>query len=309
MALVTLAAAKGAPGVTTTALVMGALWPRPVLVAECDAAGADIPLRMSAAEGGVLDPDRGLLSLAAAGRKGLDPQLVLNHTQHVIGGTEVLAGVRMPEQAAGMTNIWPMLGPALDGVPGYDVLADAGRIGATTPQSALLRSSRLVILVCTTEPSAVVHTRQRLNTLAPLLDPASPVGTPIAVVVIAEPKSRDAVAEVRETFKRTEVPLLGTWHLAYDPKGAGFFKGRLVGRADKTLLVRTARGVTHEVASIVEPFFLPHEQTGGSHEEGPGEWDDFTFAAPQSPLVPDPQQNGQTSAWVGQPTPPPGSSQ
>ncbi|MDQ3484605.1 MAG: hypothetical protein M3445_04225 [Actinomycetota bacterium] len=305
----TIAAAKGAPGVTTTALVMGALWPRQVLVAECDAAGADIPLRMSAADGGVLDPDRGLLSLAAAGRKGLHPQLVLNHTQHVIGGTEVLAGVRMPEQAAGMTNIWPLLGPALDGVPGYDVLADAGRIGATTPQSALLRSSRLLILVCTTEPSAVVHTRQRLNTLAPLLDPASPVGTPIAVIVIAEPKSRDAVDEVRETFKRTEVPLLGMWHLAYDPKGAGFFKGRLVGRADKTLLVRTAREATQEVASIVEPFFVALEQTGSSHDEGPGDWDDFTFAAPQSPPVPAPQQSGQTSAWVDQPTPPPGSSQ
>jgi hypothetical protein len=307
MALVTLAAAKGSPGVTTTALVMGALWPRPVLVAECDAAGADIPLRMPADDGGVLDPDRGLLSLAAAGRKGLHPQLVLDHTQHVIGGTEVLAGVRVPEQAAGMTNIWPMLGPALDGIAGYDVLADAGRIGATTPQSALLRSSRLLILVCTTEPSAVVHTRERLNTLAPLLDPDSAVGTPIAVFVIAEPKSRDAVAEVRETFKRTEVPLLGVWHVAHDPKGAGFFKGRLVGRADKTLLVRTAREATHEVASIVEPFFVPSEQSGDTDEEAPGEWVDFTFAPGQSPPVPAPQQNGQASAWVGQPTtPPPG---
>ena len=71
MALITVASAKGSPGVTTTSLAMGALWPRQVLVAECDAAGADIPLRMSAEDGGVLDAERGLLSLAAAGRKGL----------------------------------------------------------------------------------------------------------------------------------------------------------------------------------------------------------------------------------------------
>lgn len=279
MALVTLAAAKGSPGVTTTALVMGALWPRQVLVAECDSAGADIPLRMPASDGGVLDPERGLLSLAAAGRKGLQSQLVLDHTQQVIGGTEVLAGVRVPEQAAGMTNVWPMLGPALDGIPGYDVLADAGRIGATTPQNALLRSSRLLILVTSTEPSAVVHMRERLISLSAQLDPASPVGTPIAIAVIADAKARDAVSQVRETLQRTEVPLVGVWHIAFDARGAGFFKGRLVGRADKTLLVRTAREATHEAAALVEPFFVPLDEPDIKLEDGSTEWGDFTFAS------------------------------
>ncbi len=307
MALLTIAAAKGSPGVTTTALVMGALWPRPVLVAECDAAGADIPLRMSADDGGLVDPDRGLLSLAAAGRKGLHPQLVLDHTQRVLGGTEVLAGVRLPEQAAGMSNIWPMLGPALDGIAGYDVLADAGRIGATTPQSALLRSSRLLILVCTTEPSAVVHTRERLHALVPLLDPASPVGTPISVVVIAEPKARGPVAEVRETFRRTEVPLLGVWHVAHDPKGAGFFKGRLAGRADKTLLVRTAREATYAAAAVVEPFFVPEEPVTPTSDEGPEQWNDFTFA-PEQP-VPAHTLNGNEAFRQGRTAPPPGGTQ
>ncbi len=306
MALVTLAAAKGSPGVTTMALVMGALWPRQVLVAECDAAGADIPLRMSSEDGGVIDPDRGLLSLAAAGRKGLQPQLVLDHTQRVLGGTEVLAGARVPEQAAGMTNIWPMLGPALDGIPGYDVLADAGRIGVGTPQTALLRSSRLLILVATAEPSSVVHTRERLNVLAAMLDPASPVGTPIAVAVIADPKARDAVAQVRETLQRTEVPLHGVWHIAHDPKGAGFFKGRIVGRADKTLLVRTAREVTRDVAALVEPFFepLPEAAVPASMEEG--EWGDFSFG-PDGEVTARQQPTGPPGQWGAPSAPSPGS--
>jgi MinD-like ATPase involved in chromosome partitioning or flagellar assembly len=278
MALITVAAAKGSPGVTTTSLAMGALWPRQVLVAECDASGADVPLRMSAEDGGVLDADRGLLSLAAAGRKGLSSDLVLAHSQRILGGLDVMVGPRVPEQAAGLTNLWPLLGPALDGLPGYDVLADCGRIGTSTPQSALIRASRLFVIVCTTEPSSVIHTRERLLALAPSLDPTSPVGTPIAVVVVGEPKARDAVAQVRESLERTEIPLQAVWHLAHDPKGAGFFKGHLVGRADKTLLVKTARPVVEHAAGLVEPFFeaLPDEAPVADGEAGA--WGDFSFA-------------------------------
>ncbi len=277
MALITVAAAKGSPGVTTTALAMGALWPRQVLVAECDAAGADIPLRMSADDGGVLDPERGLLSLAAAGRKGLSSDLVLAHSQRVLGGLEVLVGARVPEQAAGLTNLWPQLGPALDGIPGYDVIADCGRIGVTTPQTTLIRASRLLVLVCTIDPSSVLHTRERLVALAPSLDPSSPVGTPIALAVIGEPKARDAVAQVRESLERTEIPLKAVWHIAADPRGAGFFKGQVVGRAEKTLLVKTARPATEQAAALVEPFFdpLPEEV---APEGQTGEWGDFSFA-------------------------------
>jgi hypothetical protein len=282
MGLVALASAKGSPGVTTTALALGALWPRPVIVAECDASGADVPLRMDAAAGGVLDPDRGLLSLAAAGRKGLRSELVLAHTQRVIGGLDVLVGPRVPEQAAGMTNFWPLLGAALDALPGRDVLADCGRIGATSPQTPVLRAARLLVLVCTAEPSSVVHLRERLAALAAVLDPASPVGTPIAVAVVADPKARDAVAQVRETLRRTEVPLRDVWHLAYDVKGAGFFKGLVTGRAEKTALVRSARLMTEDAAAVVEPFFVvpaedPDDATSRTADEPAAHWEGFSF--------------------------------
>jgi hypothetical protein len=284
MGLVALASAKGSPGVTTTTLAMGALWPRPVVVAECDASGADVPLRMESAAGGVLDPDRGLLSLAAAGRKGLRSELVLAHTQRVIGGLDVLVGPRVPEQAAGMTNFWPLLGAALDALPGRDVIADCGRIGSATPQSPVLRAARLLVLVCTAEPSSVVHLRERLTALAAVLDPSSPVGTPIAVAVVADPKARDAVAQVRESLARTEVPLRDVWHIARDAKGAGFFKGRVTGRADKTPLIRSARTMTDAAAAVVEPFYVvpPTEDlaTAPSDDREPdAAWEGFSFTA------------------------------
>jgi hypothetical protein len=301
MALITVAAAKGSPGATTTALAMGALWPRQVLVAECDVSGADISLRMSAEDGGVLDAERGLLSLAAAGRKGLSSDLVLAHCQRVIGGLDVLVGPRVPEQAAGLTNLWPQLGPALDGLTGYDVIADCGRIGASTPQTALIRASRLFVLVCTIDPSSVVHTRERLTTLAPTLDPTSPVGTPIAVAVIGPPKAHDAVSQVRESLARTEIPLQAVWHVAADPKGAGFFKGSVLGRADKTLLVKTVRPAVEQAAALVEPFFEAPpdpEPEGDAAGEHSGAWGGFSFSeesptAGRTPAQPAPDGGGR----------------
>ena len=46
--LIAVAADKGAPGVTTTAVALAAVWPRPVLLAECDPAGGDLVYVMSA---------------------------------------------------------------------------------------------------------------------------------------------------------------------------------------------------------------------------------------------------------------------
>ena len=94
MALVALASAKGSPGVTTTGLVLGALWPRQVLLAECDPAGSDVAIRMTAPGGQPLNSDRGLVSLAAAGRKGLGDEVILAHSQQLDGGLDVMLGVR-----------------------------------------------------------------------------------------------------------------------------------------------------------------------------------------------------------------------
>ena len=59
MSLVVVSAGKGSPGVTTTALALSAVWPRPALLMECDPAGGDLPYFMPAADGGVLSPTRG----------------------------------------------------------------------------------------------------------------------------------------------------------------------------------------------------------------------------------------------------------
>ena len=113
MALVAVASDKGAPGVTTASVVLAAVWPRPVLLAECDPAGGDLLYRFPAADGGRLDPGRGLLSLAVAARRGLRPEQVWEHTQTLRGGLAVLTGVSTAEQGAGLDPLWGPVGAAL----------------------------------------------------------------------------------------------------------------------------------------------------------------------------------------------------
>ena len=52
MALIAIASDKGAPGVTTSALALAAVWPRPVLLAECDPSGGDLAYRFPDSSGG-----------------------------------------------------------------------------------------------------------------------------------------------------------------------------------------------------------------------------------------------------------------
>ncbi|MBW9205171.1 hypothetical protein KV097_04385 [Mumia sp. zg.B17] len=249
MALIALASAKGAPGVTTTSLLLGALWPRPVVVAECDPAGGDVATRMPAADGSALDPQTGLTSLAAAGRRSLYPELVDEHTQQLIGGLEVLLGPPFPEQAGGLQATWPQLGPLLARLPRHDVVADLGRIGVLTPQNALLASADAAVLVVDTSPSSVVHLRHRLRPVSDTVGGA--YGVPVHVAVVAPPKRTQTVREIRDALTATGVELAGVHHLAYDERGAHLFQGQTTSRPDKLALVRSAGPLVAELAAAV----------------------------------------------------------
>lgn len=247
MALVALASAKGSPGVTTAALVVGALWPRQVLLSECDPSGSDVAIRMTGPGQTALNPDRGLVSLAAAGRKGIGDEVIMAHSQQLDGGLEVLLGVRAPEQIGGMGGLWAPLGQAFDQMYGSDVLADCGRIGPNSPQLPVLQSARLVVLVCTATGSSVAHLRERVSSLVHHVD------AQLGVIVVADPKRRDGVRQVWSVLDQMSTPIQHRWHLALDPAGAAFFDGRGVGRLDRTSLIRTGSVIAAEMAAAVAP--------------------------------------------------------
>ncbi|MEW9527004.1 hypothetical protein [Microbispora sp. NPDC049125] len=243
MALIALAADKGAPGVTTAATALGAVWPRAVLVAECDTAGGDLAYRLPAQGGGALNPARGLLSLGATARRGLQPQQIQEHTQQLVGGLEVLIGINGAEQAAGLTWLWDPLAQALKAMPA-DVLADCGRIGSNPEILDLLVQADLVVLFARPTLDQVAHLRERVVTLGRALAERGRRHPEIGVVMVAEQREYGrALAEVRRVMQGAGLPDVVLGGLAYDVKGADLLRGEWGGRLDRTLLIRSAREV------------------------------------------------------------------
>src|SRR3954465_5724145 len=105
MALIAVAADKGSPGVTPTAVALAAVWPRRVLLAETDPAGGDLVYRPAAAHGGPLNPHTGILPCAAPPRPGLVPDQLGDHVQPSSGGLEVLVRLELGLPAAGLTDL------------------------------------------------------------------------------------------------------------------------------------------------------------------------------------------------------------
>ncbi|WP_329301112.1 hypothetical protein OG410_24175 [Streptomyces sp. NBC_00659] len=277
MALIVLAADKGSPGVTTAAVALSAVWPRRVLLAETDPAGGDLVYRSAAAHGGPLNPNTGLLSIAATARRGLVPDQLWDHVQPLSGGLDVLVGLGIAEQAAGLAGLWPTLGRAfaqLADSPNApaDVIADCGRISGDTPAAELFPHAALVLLVSRTEPEAIARVRDRAAALSAKLHGgprgAAGLATPfIGVVLVADPgDSAKLVHQVNDMLvaAQTGARVVGT--IADDPAGAAQLAGRRRGRLDKSLLIRSARKVTADLyQQYGAAWSVPADGPGAPH--------------------------------------------
>lgn len=140
MGVVALASVRSC-GVTTLAVALTATWPggRRVLLAELDPAGGTL----AAASGWA--PEPGLVSLAAAARRGVDPELVWEHCQALPGGMAVLAGPASPDQARSALGMLAGLAGRLDELDA-DVLVDCGRLGPGSPSLDVVAMADRVVL-------------------------------------------------------------------------------------------------------------------------------------------------------------------
>ncbi len=255
--LIAVVAAKGSPGASTTARVLASVWPKPVLLADCDPAGGDVALVGRGPGGGVLDPDRGLLSLAVEARHGLPSSAVAEHVQHLDGGLPVLCGVSSPEQVAAIGPVWPAIATALAHIPGADVVADCGRVTAGTPVMPLLNAADLVLFVVRPRLESYAHLRQRLRWLAAAQrDVAQPPRH--AVVLVADKKSKETTKDLARLLAHDglDIPVLGP--IAHDPQAADAFAARLDRGIGRSLLVRSARllaGPVQALAARPQPAY------------------------------------------------------
>ncbi|WKX70960.1 hypothetical protein [Streptomyces sp. XD-27] len=271
MALIALAADKGSPGVTTTAVAISAVWPRRALLAEADPAGGDLVYRGVAAHGGPLDPNTGMLSVAATARRGLAAEQLWDHAQPMSGGLEVLVGLGTSEQSAGLTGLWPTLGHAFAGLAQSahgpaDVIADCGRVGADSVVVDMFPQASLVLLVARSEPENLARVRDRAGALSAKLHGAhrgaAQLGTPlIGVLLIADSGTGAKLAgQVNDMLVAAQCGARVVGVIAHDPAGAAQLNGRRRGRLDKSLLIRSARKV---VGDLHQNYGAAWAQPGG----------------------------------------------
>src|SRR5690242_3111180 len=278
MALIAIASDKGAPGVTTAALALAAVWPRPVLLAECDQAGGDLVYRFPAAGGGHLDPRRGVLSLAVVARRGMQPHQVWEHVQKLHGGLDVLAGVTNAEQGAGLSLLWGPIGKALASMPQADVIADCGRLGADGPLYDLLAEATTVVLVTKVHVADVIRLRDRATAFAAAAQSRGRRNFGVGVVVVADHKKfRASLGEVQHVLGQANAPAAVLGGIAHDRKGADLLNGEWGGNLDRTMLIKTAREVAAQLVHSLPPI-------GDQAEASPG-YPAGAHAGPQPPAA------------------------
>ncbi|TDD66991.1 hypothetical protein E1262_20425 [Jiangella aurantiaca] len=169
MTVLAFTSVRGAPGVTTTALVAALAWPRPVLLVEADVTGSS-SIKAGHLRGEV-DHELGLINLALAHRNGALSLSTLRGQTIALteDGTRLaLPGLATKAQAASLTDdFWATLATLLRSVTrhGVDVIVDGGRFGMRHGPDALLKAADLLAVVCRTALDDLVAVRANADQL------------------------------------------------------------------------------------------------------------------------------------------------
>jgi hypothetical protein len=183
------------------------------------------------------------MSLAAAVRRGSDGADIGEHLQTAGGGLPLLVGVSRPEQVTALGTSWQYVAQSLATLPGYDVLADCGRVlpgSATMP--VLTRATAILIL---TRPTIeeLYHLRERLRALTESLRLRDLDAVPVGVAVLTGDRDRDSIPDVQQVIDSAGLPAKVVGAFAIEPKSASALRHGLDVSAHKSLLLRSAAGI------------------------------------------------------------------
>jgi hypothetical protein len=269
MATLTLASAKGAPGVTTTALALSSWWHRPLIVLEADTAGGDLAARLGLSE------EPGLVGLAAALRRRPQDQspkhiAIDDYVQEASTGVRLIPGPAGSHQATSAVRLLSGT-PAPQLPPGTDLLVDVGRTsdlreagGDATPD--LPRSgwvtgdaSDLFIWICRPQLADLAH-------LAATLDQrgAAPAKQ-VVVLVGAGPYPAHEVAGSLGLPVLSHLPADSSGTAALWSGGGRIWARSAIGRASKSLAGLIGHDISGEFDEVPE---------NGASEDGAQRTDD-----------------------------------
>lgn len=225
MAVVVLASAAGAPGVTTTALGLAMSWPRPVVLVDADPVGGSAIL--AGYLQGTVGHNDAMVSLVLAHRDGrlgeVLPTVLMSLPD---SGVAFLPGPRSHAQAASLADVWAPLAVELAGLErnGQDVIVDAGRLGMAHCPTGLVAAADLALLIVGSGLPQLAAARQWASDwLAAASDGSGALTVGCLLVGEGRPYGRGVVA------RTLGMPVVES--VAWDPDAAAVFSsGRPAGR-------------------------------------------------------------------------------
>lgn len=250
MGLYVVAAAKGSPGVTTSSVLLASIWPGEPILADLDPAGGDIALRYRDSSGVPLDPDRGLLSLGAAVRRGIAEAQLTDHVQRIAGGLDVLTGVSSPDQVQGLGPTWQHLARSLRSVPGRDVIADCGRLAPGAATVPVLQSADAILMLARPTLEGLSHLRELIRGLAELLQLGGYDAVPVGIALIASYRDARTPGEVQSIMDQAGLRASVLGILAEDDKAAAAIRTGDSRRVRNSLLTRSAADIGDRLRAI-----------------------------------------------------------
>lgn len=228
MSIVTLASVHGAPGVTTTALLLASMLPDAVLL-EADLEGGVLAVRYG------LGREPGLTTLAAAGESGATWR---GHAQSA-GGVPVLVG---PDSPTSSTALWRSAGERItQGLRDADatVVVDAGRLRDPV---AIVAASDLVVMLVHPVAEQIVALGHALPTVR------DRVRGRVAAALVGDGPYK--AADVEETLSMTVLAEIAEDRAAAEMMRNGGSKSRLV----RSHLARSVTGLGEQIGSaLCEP--------------------------------------------------------
>ncbi|MDR7254949.1 hypothetical protein J2X46_003951 [Nocardioides sp. BE266] len=230
---------------------------------EPDPYGGDLALRCAApgGRGEAFPPTPTVLTLATEARTAMSPGLVASKAHDFTGSTRIVPGHFSAEQAAGVKN-WTPLAEALR-MSASRVVADLGRIHSSSPTMPIAAAADVLVVVTRPEYGAVLHLKDRLERLAPVLAGirnAPPIIVP--VVVTAKRQANAVVAEVGRMLEPSTAAraVAGIGWIALDPAGVDLmYAGEVSGKNARTPLMKSAGVLNDQInqAGGVGPYAPP----------------------------------------------------
>jgi hypothetical protein len=266
--IVTVCADKGSPGVSTTATVLGMVWPGERVLLEADPSGGDAVLRLRTPDGQLLARQPTLRSLAVDARSGSLPASPLSYAHQTSLGVPVIPATDMrTEDFALIARQWPAVASAADQWPGT-VIADLGRLQEDSSAGPVAAASTIVLLIARATPEGLYHLRERASALTARLGQGIHGRSPLTVAVICPAREhaariRDVEVHLAAEATTSTIPVAG-WIAEDERSVQALREGQLTKKLAGGDLLKSVRELTQTLVTWWQPDAAPAEPLHGN---------------------------------------------